>query len=113
MGILEYLQHTFRLADAFDIAFVSIFIYTLILWFKTTTSRPVVIGIAILTAMYLAARAFDMYMTAAIFQAGLAFAAVALIVVFQEDLRRLFARIASLRTFPRPGGPVVTPKPPP
>ncbi|MBU0717534.1 MAG: diadenylate cyclase, partial [Planctomycetes bacterium] len=101
MSILEQLQRTFRLADAADIALVSLFLYTFFMWFKSSASRPILVGIGVLTIVYLLARAFDLYMTAAIFQAGLAFAAVAAIVVFQEDLRRSFARIASLGKLPR------------
>jgi len=51
----------------------------------------------------LIARTFDMYMTAALFQAALAITAIALIVVFQEDLRRAFSRIALLGKLPRLG----------
>ena len=104
MSTLEELRRAFRLADAFDIAFVALFLYTLFMWFKATASRQVLVGIAVLAAIYLIARRFDMYMTAAVFQAALTFTAVALIVVFQEDLRRAFARIASLGKLPRLGG---------
>jgi DNA integrity scanning protein DisA with diadenylate cyclase activity len=96
MSTLEQLQRTFRFADAADIAIVSLFLYTFFMWFKSTASRQILIGIGVLAAVYLLARAFDLYMTAAMFQAALAFAAVATIVVFQEDLRRSFARLASL-----------------
>jgi len=101
ISTLEQLQRTFRLADAADIALVSLFLYTFFMWFKSTASRQILVGIGVLTIVYLLARAFDLYMTAAIFQAGLAFAAVAAIVVFQEDLRRSFARLASLGKLPR------------
>jgi uncharacterized protein (TIGR00159 family) len=96
MSTLEQLHRTFRLADAADIALVSLFLYTFFAWFKSTASRQILVGIGVLAIVYLLARAFDLYMIAAIFQAGLAFAAVAAIVVFQEDLRRAFVRIASL-----------------
>ena len=101
MSALEQLQRTFRLADAADIVLVSLFLYTFFMWFKATASRQILVGIGVLTIVYLLARAFDLYMTAAIFQAGLAFAAIAAIVVFQEDLRRSFARLASLGKLPR------------
>ena len=96
MSILEQLQRTFRLADAADIALVSLLIYAFFMWFKSTASRQILVGIGVLTIVYLLARAFDLYMTTAIFQAGLAFAAIAAIVVFQQDLRRSFARLALL-----------------
>ncbi|MGB2984266.1 MAG: diadenylate cyclase [Phycisphaerae bacterium] len=100
-SILEHLQRSFRFADAADIALVAVFLYTFFMWFKSTASRQILIGIGVLAAVYILARAFNLYMTAAMFQAALAFAAIAAIVVFQEDLRRAFARLASLGKFPR------------
>ncbi len=100
-SILEHLQRSFRLADAADIALVSLFLYTFLMWFKSTASRQVLVGIGVVTVVYVLARTFDLYMTAAMFQAALAFAAITAIVVFQEDLRRSFARLASLGKFPR------------
>ena len=100
VSALEQLQRTFRLADAADIALVSLFLYTFFLWFKSTASRQILIGIGVLGAVYLLALAFDLYMTSALFQAILAFAAVAAVVVFQEDLRRSFARVATLGKMP-------------
>ena len=102
MSILEHLQRTFRPADAADIAVVAVFLYTFFLWFKSTATRQALIGIGVLAIVYFTARAFDLYMTATMFQTGLAFAAIAFIVVFQEDLRRSFERLASLGRLRRP-----------
>ncbi len=96
ISILEQLQRSFRFADAADIVLVSLFLYMFFLWFKSTASRQILVGIGILAIVYVLARTFDLYMTAAMFQAVLAFAVIAAIVVFQQDLRRSFARLASL-----------------
>jgi len=101
VSTLEQLQRTIRLADVADIAIVALFLYTFFMWVRSTASRQILIGIGVLAAVYLLARAFDLYMTAAVFQAGLAFAVVVAIVVFQEDLRRSFARLASLGKLPQ------------
>jgi uncharacterized protein (TIGR00159 family) len=98
MGLFEDIYRSFRLADAFDIAFVAVFIYTALTWFKETTSRYVFVGVGVLTMIYFAARAFDMYMTVFFFQAVFAVLLVALVVVFQEDLRRAFERLATFGT---------------
>jgi len=98
MGSLEELYRSFRIADAFDIAFVALFIYAALTWFKETTSRYVFIGVGLLTVVYFVARAFNMYMTVFLFQAVFAVLLVALIVVFQEDLRRAFERLAAFGT---------------
>lgn len=95
ISTLEQLQRSFRIADAADIALVAVFLYAFFMWFKSTASRPILVGIGVLTVVYVLARAFDLYMTTAMFQAGLAFATIAAIVVFQEDIRRSFVRVAS------------------
>ncbi len=92
----EQFGRTFRWVDVVDIAFVSLFIYTFFQWFKSTASRQVLVGVGVLVVVYLLTRLLDLYMTAAIFQASLAFTAIAAIVVFQEDLRRSFSRLANL-----------------
>ncbi len=91
---LQELSRNFRGADFFDIAIISFFIYSGIIWFKRTTSRSVVIGICLFTLLYFLARKFDLYLTSLVFQAIFAILLVALIVVFQEEIRRGFERIA-------------------
>ncbi len=98
MEPFEELYRSFRIADAFDIAFVAVFIYTGLTWFKETTSRYVFVGVGLLTLVYFVARAFNMYMTVFLFQAVFAVLLIALIVVFQEDLRRAFERLAAFGT---------------
>lgn len=98
MEHLTELLQAVRLADVLDIAFISVLLYAVLTWFRETTSRPVYIGLAILAVVYLLARAFDMWMTATFFQAVFAVLLVALVVVFQEDLRRVFERISTLGT---------------
>lgn len=100
MSALEELLRSVRLADIFDIGFVAAFVYALLAWFKQTATRSVLVGLLVLTVVYLIARASNMYMTTAIFQAGLAVIVFALIVVFQEDIRRAFERIAFFGAMP-------------
>jgi len=106
-SIFEQLQQSFRFADAADIVLVALFLYAFFLWFKSTASRQILVGIGVLAVVYMLARTFDLYMTAAMFQVALAFAAIAAIVVFQEDLRRSFARLAALGKLPRARTPTV------
>lgn len=88
-----------RVADLFDILIITVFIYSAIIWFRRTTSRSVVIGILLLMFVYLAARTFDLYLTSLLFQAFFAVLLVALVVVFQEEIRRAFERVALWGTF--------------
>ncbi|MGD2110471.1 MAG: diadenylate cyclase [Phycisphaerae bacterium] len=95
-SLIDHVQQSFRLADAADIVLVSLLLYAFFLWFKSTASRQILVGMGVLAIVFVLARTFDLYMTAAIFQAVLAFAVIAVIVVFQQDLRRSFARLATV-----------------
>ncbi len=88
-----------RVADVLDIAVITFLIYSVVVWFKRTTSRAVVVGILLLTGLYFLARRLELYMTSLVFHAFFAILLVALIVVFQEDLRRGFERLAVWGTF--------------
>ena len=89
----------FRIADLFDVLIISFFIYSVIVWFRKTASRSVVIGILLLTAVYFLARILDLYLTLILFQTFFAVFLVALVVVFQEEIRRAFERVALWGTF--------------
>ena len=95
---LDELRRNFQLTDAIDIGMISVILYSGLIWFKETASRRVVVGIMALVIVYFLARAFDLYLTAMLFQAGFAVLVIMLIVVFQEDLRRGFERIATWGT---------------
>jgi len=89
----------FYLADLFDVALISVFIYSMLLWFRRTTSRRVVIGICLLSAVYFLAKLFDLYLTQLLFRTIFAVMLIAVVVVFQEEIRRGFERIAIWGTF--------------
>jgi diadenylate cyclase len=97
-SLLE-LSRNMRIADLFDIGILSFVAYSAIVWFLRTTSRLVVIGMVVLALVYFAARTFDLYLTSLLFQAFFAVFVVAMVVVFQEEIRRGFERIAIWGTF--------------
>jgi len=86
--------HSLRIQDLFDITIISILIYGLLIWFKKAASRFVLVGIGLLGAVYILSRFFQLYLTAVVLQAFFAILLVALVVIFQEDLRRFFERLA-------------------
>lgn len=98
---LEELRQTFRIADAVDIALITLFLYTVLVWFRTTASRSLAIGVSVLAALYVVARAFDLYLTLLVFHGAFAVMLVVLVVVFQEDLRRMLERLASWGSLPK------------
>ena len=105
--ILVFLQHV-KLADVADIAIVSAFLYLILIWLKKTRVRFIFIGMVILGAIYILARFFGLYLTAVALQAFFAVALIMMIIIFQDDLRRLFERIAmpGVRRKRRVGGPL-------
>ncbi|QDV40537.1 DNA integrity scanning protein DisA [Stieleria neptunia] len=96
--ISDELRQTFRLVDAIDILLVSAFLYASLLWFQQTASRGVLVGVAALAWVYFLARSLDMYLTSLAFHTTFAVLLFILVVVFQEDLRRLLERVASFRS---------------
>jgi diadenylate cyclase len=94
--LIEEFWQSFRIADALDIALVSIVLYTILVWFRTTASRSVAVGVSLLAVFYFAARLFDLYLTSLAFQTAFAALLVGLVVIFQEDMRRMLERLATL-----------------
>jgi diadenylate cyclase len=91
--------HNFRIQDILDIAIISIMISALLIWFKDRASRFVFLGITLLGAVYLLARFFQLYLTTVVLQGFFAILLFVLVVIFQEDLRRFFERLAMLGRF--------------
>ncbi len=85
---------TITLPEAIDIVFVAILLYTAIVWAQQTRAAFVVRGILILGSIYMIARYLDLQMTAWIFQGFFAIFLIMIVVIFQEELRQLFERIA-------------------
>src|ERR1051326_8429815 len=82
------------ISDIIDILFVGILLYTAMVWLRTTRAAFVLRGIFVLAIVYLIARQFDLQMTAWIFQGFFAVFLIMIVVIFQEELRQMFERIA-------------------
>ncbi len=85
-----------RIQDVLDVAIIAAMIFALLMWFKTRASRFVLIGIFLLGVVYLAARFFQLYLTIIVLQGFFAILLFVLVVIFQEDLRGFFERLAML-----------------
>ena len=92
------LAQSFYLADFFDVAIVTLLIYSAILLFKQTRSVPALIGIGMLIATYITAQVFNLYLTSLALQSFFGMFIVVLVVIFQEELRRFFEFIAAWST---------------
>jgi len=82
--------------DALDVALVAILVYAVIVWMRQARAGLAFVGIVILGGVYVVARSIGMQLTAWLFQGFFAIFVVILVVIFQEELRRLFERIAVL-----------------
>ena len=85
-----------RIQDIFDIAIISVMISALLIWFKDRASRFVLLGISLLGFIYVVAKFFQLYLTTVVLQGFFAILLFVLVVIFQEDLRRFFERLAIL-----------------
>ncbi|MBI5241735.1 MAG: DNA integrity scanning protein DisA nucleotide-binding domain protein [Elusimicrobia bacterium] len=83
-----------RPADMLDMAVVALLIYALLVWFKKTRTAFVVQGLLVIIGVYVMARVMEMYMTTLIFKGFFAIFIIAVVVIFQEELRSIFERIA-------------------
>ncbi|HEY1374944.1 MAG TPA: diadenylate cyclase [Candidatus Binatia bacterium] len=82
------------ISDIIDILFVAILVYTAMVWLRTTRAAFVLRGIFVLAIVYLIARQFELQLTAWIFQGFFAIFLIMIVVIFQEELRQIFERVA-------------------
>ena len=91
--------------DLVDIAVVGLLLWGLVAWTRRVHTWMALLGLAFLSVFYLIAQQFKLQLTVWIFQGFVAALVVVVVVVFQDDLRRLFEQIAALglrRKAPRP-----------
>ncbi|HYE91183.1 MAG TPA: diadenylate cyclase CdaA [Terriglobales bacterium] len=90
----------FRWRDALDIALVAVVVYRILLMFRGTRAVQMLTGLACLVAGSLVARRLELYSTQWILDNFWAFWVIALVVLFQPELRRALARIGESRLLP-------------
>jgi len=78
-----------------DIVVATLLIWGSLLWLKRSRAFFAFLGLSILSAVYLVARRLHLDLTAWIFQGFSAVVLILIVVVFQEDLRRLLERIGA------------------
>ena len=77
-----------------DIALVASLIYALLAWFKRTRAAFVAMGMLMVSLVYMFARLMGMTITVWLLQGFFAVSAIAVVVIFQEELRNAFERLA-------------------
>ncbi|HEX2955376.1 MAG TPA: diadenylate cyclase [Chitinispirillaceae bacterium] len=101
-NIVSFLRNAFlyfRLADLVDITVISVILYFVLIWIKQRASRSAIIALVSVVVLYSGAHIFSMYLTSMLFKAGLTAALVALVLIFQEDLRMAIEQLSSWRAF--------------
>lgn len=93
MGFLTALTQL-GVTDILDIAVVAVVIYGLVRGIRRSRSGFVLTGLIMVSSLYVVARFLGLSLVTFVFQAFFTVFLVALIVIFQEDLRRLFERVA-------------------
>ena len=73
---------------------VAVLLYTAIAFLRQTRAAFIIRGIFILAAIYILARYLDLQLTAWLFQGFFAIFLIIIVVIFQEELRQIFERIA-------------------
>lgn len=88
---LSNIQFTAR--DAVDVVLVAIVIYGILSLIRGTRAMQVSIGLTVLASTYFIARAFDLSALEVISRAILFYLPFAIIVLFQQEIRRALARM--------------------
>ncbi len=91
--ILTFFQYA-KVSDVADIAIITVFIYLILVWLKKARARFIFIGMIMFGALYMAARLFGLYLTTVALQAFFAVAFIMIAIIFQDDLRHFFERVA-------------------
>jgi diadenylate cyclase len=77
-----------------DIILMALLIYATLVWFKRNRAAFILSGILIVSGIYLLTRQFNMSMTAEVFEKFFTVILIALIVIFQEELKNIFETVA-------------------
>jgi diadenylate cyclase len=87
----------FRWRDLLDIALVAVVVYRILVMFRGTRAVQMLIGLSCLVAGSLLARRLELYSTQWILDNFWSFWVIALVVLFQPELRRALARVGEGR----------------
>jgi len=90
------------LSSVIDITVITVVIYGILVWLRRTRRAALILaGILIVALSYLLALWFDLVLTTAVLQGFFAVFLLALVIIFQEELRYFFERVAQWSLRPR------------
>jgi diadenylate cyclase len=91
--VIANLSSGFRYEDIFDIAIVAFIIYRLLLFIHGTRTVQMLIGLGVLIAGYFISNQMELFTTHWLFSNFFDYFVFILIVLFQDDLRRVLTKI--------------------
>jgi len=100
LNLPSFVMPSFTFTSLLDIGLIAFVVYKLLSWIKQTRAWALFKGIITLAIVYLAAEIFDMHVTQWLIDQTLVFAVIALIVVFQPEVRRALERMGKGRRIP-------------
>ncbi|MCD4719175.1 MAG: diadenylate cyclase [Desulfobacula sp.] len=88
-----------RLPDILDILFISIVSYQFYIWFWGTKAFKAIIGIVLLSGVFILAKSWGLFLTTWVFQILWQVFVILLIILFQKEIRQMLERFNPLKTF--------------
>ncbi len=95
--ILQWLQNSWR--PALEILILAVGIYYALMLVRGTRGWPVVIGFLVMLALTFLATVLKLEVLGLLLRTFFAFSAVAVLVIFQPEFRRMLAELGSLPFF--------------
>ena len=97
-GILEQLQFLRPgWTDLFEILIVAFLLYRILLVLQRTRAMQIMLGVVLLAFLYGVSRLFDLILIRTLLEAAFQYGAIAVLVVFQPELRVALARLGQSR----------------
>lgn len=100
MNIIGFFE-SIGVSGFLDIVFMTALIYSMLVWFKRTRAAFVVIGMFIFGAAYLLAQQLGLSLTTTVFQGFFAIILIAVVIIFQEEIKHFLEQLASRSFLPR------------
>jgi diadenylate cyclase len=96
--------------EVIDVAVIAIILYQALRLLRGTQGTQILVGLVVLAVIGVLATAFNLVLLSWLFKNGLFFLAIAIIVMFQPELRRALDQIGRLSRFGRPMSAFSTPQ---
>lgn len=87
------------ISDVLDIFFISFVAYHLYVWFSGTKAFKALVGIVVLSGVYLVADTWGLFLTTWVFQILWQVFVILLVILFQQEIRQMLERFNPLKKF--------------